>query len=303
MSQHLGIDIGGNHVKMGFVDSEGNISDFQSYSTASWREGDGFVNRLSETIAFKLVQHRGVTHVGIGLPGTLTKDRTTCVDIPSIPELDGVGLKGILTAQFPNLAFELENDANAAAIGELYFNQDSLPSNFLFITLGTGIGSAAVIDNVLFTGGDGNGLELGHIISRHGRRLEQNIGKQGILTLGAERLAAWVGDTLIDRNQPVSATKMVIAAEAGDEFSKTVWREIGQMLGEGLVTAIRILDIKTIIIGGGLSASFDFIMPGVLEVVQYYLTPYYTKDLRIVKASLGNDAGLQGAAALCFQKK
>lgn len=296
----LGIDIGGNHVKMGFVDEGGNIQEFQSYFTADWRETGDFTQRLIDTIAFKLVSHKEVNKVGIGLPGMISKDRRVPLEITAIPELNGTALWQSLKDAFPAVTFKLENDANAAALGELIFSKTHTDDNFIFITLGTGIGSAAIIDRKIFLGGDGNGLELGHILSRNGRKLEQNIGKQGILDLGALRLAEFAGDTVIPRTQPISATKMVIGANGGDEFCKEVFAEVGEILGEGLVAIIRILDVKTVLIGGGLSASFEFIKPGFEKVLNQYLTPYYLDKLKIRTATFENDSGLLGAAAICF---
>jgi len=298
---YLGIDVGGNHVKMGFVDKQGNISDFISHSTAEWRATNDFTQKLIETIAFRLINHKNVIKVGIGLPGTINKERTTPIEIPSIPELNGVNLKKRLSDAMPERTFFIENDANAAALGEFHYANVPLPNDFMFITLGTGIGSAVIMEKELFIGGSGNAMELGHIVSRNHQRLEQNIGKQGLLNLAAHRLETYKGNTVIPRDQPISATKMVVAAEAGDEFCKQVFFEVGQILGEGLVAAIRILDIGYIIIGGGLSASFDFIMPGILQELHYYLTPYYLDKLFIKRAVLGNDAGLLGAASLCNQ--
>lgn len=285
---------------MGFVDPQGVIHDFQSYLTAEWRQTGNFVQRLVETIAFKLINHKEVTKVGIGLPGTISKDRKVPLEIPAISELNGFPLWDALRNALPHVSFYLENDANAAALGELYYSTVQHPDDFVFVTLGTGIGSAAIINRKLFVGGDGNGMELGHIVSRNGKRLEQNTGKQGVLNLGALRLSEYVGHTVIPRDQPISATRMVVAAEHGDAFCKQVFYEVGEMLGEGIVGVVRILDIKHIVIGGGLSASFDFVMPGILSVLNQYLTPYYLDKLTIKKATLGNDAGLLGAASLCF---
>ena len=300
MEKYLGIDVGGNHVKTGLVDRSGVIHDFQSFSTAQLKEDGDFISKFLEVVAFKLVGHPEVGKVGIGLPGMITKDRKVPIEIPSIPELNGQPFYNRLKERFPEKEFFLENDANAAALGELLFGEQQLPSTFAFITLGTGIGSAVVMDGKIFTGGDGNGLELGHIRSRNEKHLEANIGKQGIINLATIRLAEFKGDTLIPRDEPVSARKLVVSADQGDEFSRTVFYEVGEILGEGLVALIRILDIKTIVVGGGLSAGFTFIKPGVLRILNTYLPPYYTDAIDFRVASLGNDAGVQGAAALCF---
>lgn len=301
MERFLGIDIGGNHVKTGLVDKDGNILDFQSYSTAELKEDGDFIGRFLDIVAFKLVSHKEVKKVGIGLPGMISKDRKIPLEIPSIPELNHQPLQERLSNRFPDITFFLENDANAAALGELLFSREKLPPTFAFITLGTGIGSAAVIDRKIFTGGDGNGLELGHIRSRNDRHLEANIGKQGIINLATVRLSDYNKPTLIPKDQPVSATKLVVSAAEGDEFSKTVFYEVGEILGESLIALIRILDIKTIVVGGGLSAAFEFIKPGVWKILNAHLSHYYTESVDFRLASLGNDAGVLGAAALCFQ--
>ena len=95
----------------------------------------------------------------------------------------------------------------------------------------------------------------------------------------------------------------VVVKEAlkGDKVSLKIFRDVGEYLGEGLVGAIRLLDIKTILIGGGLSASFELIIEKLTDTLEYNLTPYYTDDILIKKAELGNDAGIIGAASLCFK--
>lgn len=296
----MGIDIGGNHVKTGFVDRAGTIFDFQSYYTAELKEDGDFIGKFLDILAFKILNHKDIKKVGIGLPGMISKDRTIPVVIPSIPELNNQPFHQRLRSRFPDIEFFLENDANAAALGELLFSKDNLPHTFAFVTLGTGIGSAAVFNGHIFTGGDGNAMELGHIRSRNNRHLEANIGKQGIINLATQRLSEYSKPTLIPRNQPISATKLVVSAAEGDEFAQTVLYEVGEILGEGLIALIRILDIKTIVIGGGLSAGFDFIKPGVWKMLNAYLPTYYTESIDLRLASLGNDAGILGAAALCF---
>jgi glucokinase len=299
MENFLGIDVGGNHVKTAIVGQDGTIHDFQSYPTAQLKESGDFIGSLSDIIAFKLLSHKEVSKIGIGLPGMITRDRRIPIDIPSIPELNNQPLHSKLSQRFPDKEFYLENDANAAALGELLFTSKTLPPTFAFITLGTGIGSAFVLDGKIFSGGDGNGLELGHIPSRNNRHLEANIGKQGIINLASLRLEEFKAETTISRELPVSATKMVIAASEGDAFARQVFYEVGEILGEGLVALIRILDVKTIVIGGGLSASFEFLKPGALRILHIKLPSYYTDKLDFRIASLGNDAGVLGAASIC----
>lgn len=301
-TQYLGIDVGGTNVKMGVVEAEtGKITNFYSHDTASWRESGRFVERLADAIALELAEYKSIRRVGIGLPGTISRDRTTLEEITAIPEINGTPLVAYLRTRFPNQEFFLENDAAAAALGEFYFGGD-VPETYIFITLGTGVGGAAIIDKKVFIGG-GNAMEPGHLPSRNGKVLERNIGKKELLELANLRRAEYVGPTQLPPDGNISTTGLVAAATAGDDLALKILAEVGEMLGDALVTLIRILDIKTILIGGGLSASFEFILPAVQKQLDYWLTPYYLNALKISKATLGNDAGLLGAASLCFDLK
>ncbi len=299
MKEYLGIDIGGTNVKMGVVDESGHIHDFHSYPTAEWRKGNKFIEKLGEAIQVRLTIHKNVTKVGIGIPGTVSKDRRTVLEVTAIPELNGINLADELQTGLPGISILLENDASAAGLGELYFSKEPIEDDFAFVTLGTGVGGVAIIDRKIFLGADGNSMELGHMVSRYGKRLEQNIGKQGMLNLAAMHIQNYQGATMLKASD-ISTTKLILAAEQKDELAMQVFNEIGEILGEGLVAIVRILDIKTIIIGGGLSATFEYIKGGMDHILNKYLTPYYLESLSVRKATLGNDAGILGAASLCF---
>ncbi|CCH56441.1 ROK family protein [Fibrisoma limi BUZ 3] len=299
--EYLGIDVGGTNVKMGIVEADtGKISNFYSHDTISWRQSGHFVERFGDAIALQLYANKSVKKVGIGLPGMLNRERTVPLEITAIPEINNVPMVDMLTKRFPGVDFFLENDANAAALGEYYFAEEKITENYIFITLGTGVGGAAIINKRIFTGGDGNAMEPGHIPSRNGRVLERNIGKKELLELATQRRAEYTGETQLPNDDSISTTGLVAAAAEGDELALQIWNEVGEMLGEGLAALIKILDIKQVLIGGGLSASYDYILPAVHKTLDYWLNPYYKNGLLIKRATLGNDAGLLGAASLCF---
>ena len=299
MEKYMGIDVGGTNVKIGIVDREGGMESKIKYPTADLRNGDDFIKGYLDILATEFEKHPYINEVGMGIPGTISVNRSQCLEIAAIPALDGVELKKHMKDRFPDKEFYLENDANVAALGEYYFSSSKIPENYLFITLGTGVGSAAIINKKIFIGGDGNGMELGHVLSKNGRQLEENIGKRGIMKR-AEQLKDKKKTTL--RKYKEFDPKVVVKeALNGDKVSLKIFREVGEYLGEGLVGAIRLLDIKTILIGGGLSASFDLIIEKLTDTLEYNLTPYYIDDLFIKKAELGNNAGIIGAASLCFK--
>ena len=301
-TEYLGIDVGGTNVKMGIVEAQtGKLSNFYSHDTASWRTSGHFVERLGDAIAIQLAENKSVEKCGIGVPGLINRSRTTLVEITAIPEIDGTPIIPYLKERFPKCDFFLENDANAAALGEYYFGEDEeIPEDYIMVTLGSGVGGAAIIDKQVFKGGGGNAMEPGHVPSKNGKVLERNIGKNELLALANKMRKAYTGKSQLPDDGTISTTGLVAAAAEGDELALQVFSEVGEMLGNALVSMIRILDITTILVGGGLSASFDYIMPAISKQLEYWLTPYYLKTLVIKKATLGNDAGLLGAASLCF---
>lgn len=299
MEKYMGIDVGGTNVKIGIVDREGGMESKIKYPTADLRESESFIHGYISMLEQEFAKHPQVHEVGIGIPGTLSLDRSTCLEIPAIPMLNGVNLKSRLKEKFPEKEFLLENDANVAALGEYYFSGAKVPENYLFVTLGTGVGSAAIINRKIFIGGDGNGMELGHILSKNGKELEENIGKRGIMKRAHQLLEK--KKTSLSKLNEIDPKLIIQEALSGDKVSIKIYREVAEYLGEGLVATIRLLDIKTILIGGGLSAGFDLIYDKLLETLEFNLTPYYTKELQIRKAVLGNDAGIIGAASLCFK--
>lgn len=301
MAHFFGIDIGGSNVKIGLVDSEKGMINKAKYSTIQLSEHGNFVENFSLILKEKLSEYPEVEEIGIGVPGTISRDGRSTLELPNLENLNNTNLLDLLEADHPGKKFYLENDAHAAALGEYYFGEEKLPVNYLFITLGTGIGGAAIIDRHVFKGGDGNPMEIGHILAKNGKRLEETIGKSGLMDI-VNRYLKKNKSSFIGKNYEVWDTKLLVsAAEKNDKVALKTFRKIGVYLGEALVSTIRLLDIKTIIVGGGISQSYDFVYPQMKKVLMKNLTPYYTEKIEIKKATLGNNAGILGAAALCFK--
>ncbi|WP_200979020.1 ROK family protein [Echinicola sp. 20G] len=297
----LGVDVGGTHLKIGRVSQEGEIVSFDKEDTGPYKEDPrGFNACFVDVIGKYLAKYPDVNKVGIGLPGLINKERTTTLEIPAIPDLDGFNLKGALLEKYPNKLFFLENDASAAAVGEFNFASSKPSSNFLFITMGTGIGSAAVLDGRIFKGARGNAMEMGHMMSRGNARLETLIGRNGILRILERMINAYPEKAGELKDKELGTHLLVDTAYAGNEVSLMTFEEVGDILGEAIVSTVRILDVTEIYFGGGISAGLEFMMPALDKTVRQYLTPYYVKDLKLIKATLGNNAGTLGAAALCF---
>jgi glucokinase len=285
----LGVDVGGTHLKIGLVDRQGEIVDFQKEDTTPFRDDlEGFGPCFIKGIGKYLEKYPEVRKVGIGLPGLISKDRNTTLEIPAISSLNDFNLKGGLEKKYPGYEFFLENDAAAAAIGEFYFGKGNPSSNFLFITMGTGIGSALVLDGEVFKGSRGNA------------RLETLIGRNGILNIFDRMISAYPEKAKGLEGKELGTHLLVDSAKAGNEVSLMVFKEVGIILGEAIVSTIRVLDVTEVYFGGGISAGLEFMMPSLDHTIRQYLTHYYVKDLKLKKATLENNAGTLGAAALCF---
>lgn len=294
----LGIDIGGTSVKFGLVSEKGTINSSKSYSTHDWVENEGMVEGLKSAIRNYLQNHPEIEGVGMGFPGLLTKDRRSIILLQNIPSLNGVPIMDILEKEFPGLKIKIENDSNCAASGEHSFGENKGLDNFLLITLGTGVGSGAMIDKHLFVGARGNGLEFGDMLTDGVQSLEKQIGITPLINYTLEQLKVNPNDRSVLSADNISPKIIYEAALKGDKVAISVYKYVGTLLGQCLVSAIRILDITTILLGGGVAGAFEFIEPQIRSILEQHLHPYYIKELVIKKASLRNHAGLLGAAGL-----
>ncbi|MGF1638696.1 MAG: ROK family protein [Cyclobacteriaceae bacterium] len=299
---YLGVDIGGTNVKAAVVDHNGNLSDKNKKPTQEFVDTGNFTNALADFLADFFERYPEIEKVGIGVPGTLSKDRKSLIEIANIPDINKEPLGQLLADRFKSHKFWFENDANLAALGEYYFGDGKKTKNFIFVTLGTGVGGSAIMDGHLFTGGDGNGMELGHVLVKNGLTLEQNIGKEGIMKRAKVLLKKDSKSALqhLDNYDPKQIAQEGLS---GDKLAGKIFKEAGEYLGEALVSAIRLLDIKNIMIGGGLAVGFDLIIDPLTKALNDNLTPYYVKNINVQKAVLGNDAGILGAAALCMENE
>lgn len=295
----LGIDVGGTTVKFGVVSPEGEISHIKSYETPKW-VGAGFVESLKKAIHDYLEQVPELRGVGIGWPGLLSADRTSIIELPNIPALRNLPVVHQLNNAFPELPVKIENDAKCATLGELYFGNIKDLDNFILITLGTGVGSGAVINKKLFLGARGNGMEIGHMLLPGGKTLEQYIGLQQIITYAQYRINQENPKSPIV-GEEITPKLIYEAASSGDKFAMSIFDYVGEKLGQNLVSVIRALDITTILLGGGVAGAFDYIVPMTKTILQEYLPEYYLKDIRIKQAHLTNQVGILGAAGLLME--
>jgi glucokinase len=306
----IGIDIGGTMVKAGVVNEDGIVLERLTRDTPSTDP-----TQVEDTIA-ELVVELGKRHlvmaVGIGAAGFVDATRSTVLFAPHLawrnePLRDAVRRR-------TGLSTLVENDANAAAWAEWRFGAGQNEDDLVCITLGTGIGGAMVFNGILHRGATGIGGEFGHMqVVPQGHRCEcgnrgcweQYSSANALVRDGAElvRSRSPLADALVERTggDPDRVTGLLIneLARSGDQICVQLLAEIGDWLGVGIANLAAALDPGTFVIGGGVSDAGDLLIQPAVTAYRRTLTGRgYRPEARIVRAHLGNEAGLVGAADL-----
>jgi glucokinase len=308
----IGIDLGGTTIKAGVVSSEGMILYQNKFPTLADRGPVAVVKQidLAAKDAITHVPDGRVSGVGIGSPGVVD-DEGVVKAPPNFIQWNEVPLKQELSKLFPGLHIAVENDANAAAIAESKFGAGVEFPNFLFVIWGTGVGGGIILNRKIFRGPTGGAGEIGHItIDYNGPQcncgnvgcVEAYVGQRYLSQRAAHRLQLHPESKILklvngdfSRIEPVYISQ---AANEGDEVARAILIEAGQLLGIGLASVMNIMDLRVSIIGGGISAAGDFVMNAVQRsVAQHVLIPL-KKDIQVLSARLGNNAGILGAAGL-----
>lgn len=308
MSQYVfGVDIGGTTVKLGLFDVEGTLLDKWEIPTRKEENGSKILPDIAESIEEKIAEKKlersSIVGVGVGAPGPIDVEGTVYKaanlgwGVFSIRDTLG----GIL-----NLPVMAGNDANVAALGEMWKGGGKGAQNLVVVTLGTGVGGGIIINGKMLTGATGAGGEIGHIhvddteteCCGCGNKgcLEQYASATGITRLAKRKLASTQKDSVL-RQGAISAKTVFDAVKAGDELAKEIATEFGEILGKGLAAIAAVVNPEAIVIGGGVSKAGEILMD--------YIKPYYEKNVfhgsrnaKFSLATLGNDAGIYGAAKL-----
>lgn len=308
MKQYVfGVDIGGTTVKLGFFDVEGELLDKWEIPTRKEENGSRILPDIAASIESKIsekkIDRSSIAGVGVGAPGPIDMNGTVYKaanlgwGVFSIRDT----LEGIL-----HLPVMAGNDANVAALGEMWKGGGKGAQNLVVVTLGTGVGGGIIINGKILTGAAGAAGEIGHIhvddteteACGCGNKgcLEQYASATGITRLAKRKLASSQKDSTL-RQGSISAKSVFDAVKAGDELAKEIAQEFGEILGKGLAAIAAVINPEAIVVGGGVSKAgeilFDYIKPSYLENVFHS-----DRNVRFVLATLGNDAGIYGAAKL-----
>ncbi len=303
---YLGIDIGGSNMKYGIIDHKGNVVFQRSHSTNANKGLDYMLASLKNLILNLQAKYPKIKAIGVGVPGLVLEDGTVKL-APNLPEWEDVPLGKFLTNVF-SLPVAIDNDANAAAYGEMIMGAGKDLNSFIYITLGTGVGGAIVLDRKIFRGEHGCAGEFGHIIfNPFAEVVSAKPFRSGILEeyLGKNQIGQYAKKYIKDKPNTLLHTYpktdpffISDAVEKGDEVAVEIFNYVGQILGLGLTTVMNFLDISCAIVGGGVALSPDCFLQSAEATVRQRALPHIAESVKIVRAELIKDTVFVGAALL-----
>ncbi|ESX27189.1 ROK family protein [Mesorhizobium sp. LSJC264A00] len=305
----LAFDLGGTALRGALVESDGRIVAHASAPTLAGAGSEAVIGQIVALAGTLLKEHpqANVAGIGVGAPGPLDPKAGIVIAPPTLAGWHDVPLIDILGRHF-GLPVRLENDANAAALGEWRFGAGRGSGSLVFVTVSTGIGGGVVADGHIYHGRRGLAAEIGHMtITGEGDRCFcgaigcfEAVASGTALGRRATRLTAPGDGSLLRRlsnDGDVSARHVVEAAKAGDANALDLIEAEAQWLGIGFTNLLHLYSPDLIVMGGGLSNGFDLLAPSIRAVIQQRAMPAY-RDVPIVQAELGDRAGLIGAASL-----
>lgn len=290
-SQVLGIDLGGTAIKLGRFTSDGVCIRSLSVPTPQPATPERVVAVMADAIAQIDPNHEAIA-IGVGTPGPADATGRIARVAINLDNWHDVPLADWLEAK-TNYPTIVANDANCAGLGEAWLGAGRWFNNLILLTLGTGVGGAIILDGKLFVGHHGTAGELG-LITLNPDGPPCNSGNQGSLEQYASVQA-------IRRRTGLEPDQLGALALAGDTSAIAFWQAYGKDLGAGLASLIYVLTPEAIVIGGGVSASADFFFPAIQAEIERRVLPSSRAGLQLLKAELGNQAGIVGAAKLAWQ--
>lgn len=305
----VGVDIGGTTVKIGFFTQQGTIEKKWEIPTRKEEQGRFILSDVADSLK-KMAALEGYTMedilgIGIGVPGPVVEERKVleCVNL-------GWGIFDVaeeMKALTHVSNVKVGNDANVAALGEMWKGGGEGYNSIIMVTLGTGVGGGVIIHGKILTGSNGAAGEIGHIIVNPdetdccncGKKgcLEQYASATGIVKEARRALAATDKPSVLRQKEHISAKTIFDAANAGDEFSAELVEKLCKLLGMALSHVAQVVDPQAFVIGGGVSKAGEVLTETTEKYYeQYVMKALKGKDFRL--ATLGNDAGIYGSAKL-----
>lgn len=304
----FGVDIGGTTIKMGFFETDGTLLDKWEIKTNTINGGENILSDVAKAIDNKLAQEaiskNDVLGIGIGVPGPVKGDGIVncCVNL-------GWGIVNVSDelGTLTGLNVKVGNDANVAALGEMWQGGAKGCKDVVMVTLGTGVGGGIIIDGKIVSGFHGAGGEIGHITvnpdeieacncGNYGC-LEQYTSATGIVRMAKRKLAKSDEQTTLRKFESLTAKDIFDEAKAGDEIANELVDELGEILGGALAKISCVVNPEVFVIGGGVSKAGTILIDAIQE--HFKETAFFAaKETRFELATLGNNAGIYGCMAM-----
>lgn len=319
----VGVDLGGTSLKVALVERERGLVRRASLPSEAEHGPHRVLDRIAEGIGrvlSGLPDGATVEGVGVGAPGAVSLDRTTVRRPPNFPGWDEVVMPQALGRRLargerwpPGAPILVENDANVAGLGSAYYGAGRAFGSFVMVTLGTGVGGAILVDGRLFRGTTGAAGEIGHIsIDYEGPYSRAGVAGAVEAYLGQRFLSRHARYQLLARETHLHETagadlcditphSLHGAAVAGDPAAAEVLAWAGHKLGVMLGSVVNLLDIRKIVVGGGVSAAGEYLLGPAREALARAVMPAMYDGVEIVRETRGNDVALLGAARLVFE--
>lgn len=308
----FGVDVGGTTVKLGLFSTEGELFEKWEIPTRTQEGGSHILPDVAESIREKIkekqIKQEEIAGVGVGAPGPI--DDEGVVHKAVNLGWETFSIKKTLEDEL-HVPVRAGNDANVAALGEMWKGGGQGSSDMIMVTLGTGVGGGIITGGRALTGTAGAGGEIGHIHVDDNETeccgcgnkgcLEQYASATGIARLARRKLEESSKDSIL-RGEKVTAKTVFDAVKQKDALAMEVAEEFGKYLGDGLSVIASVVNPETIVIGGGVSKAgeilMDYIRPSFMKNVFHA-----NREVRFVLATLGNDAGIYGAARLVLDAR
>src|ERR1700704_5759334 len=286
-------DLGGTHLRVATIDQAGRIHFRLKQHTPQAEKADEIVRLLvlaAREAEEQAAVNESIRAVSVVVPGTVRVEEGVVVKAPNVPCLDGFRLAAALQGEF-KLPSILENDANAAAVGEMWQGAARGKRTIVCVTLGTGVGGGIILDGKLWRGVDCPCGSRGC--------LEVYASATAIVRMTREARPRYP-DSVLHTSEALTSEEIYRAGLAGDELALEVFRRMGVYLGIGLANLINILNPEMIVIGGGGVNGWDLFAKDMNHQVAERAFPLPAAQVKIVPGECGDDAGLLGAARLAF---
>jgi glucokinase len=314
----VGVDLGGTKILSSVISSDGEICSRDLRMTPAAQGPDAVIRAVLESAGQALdlagVDSSALEAIGVGAPGLSNSETGVVFTSPHLPGWQDIPLKDIIEKEFDKDTFII-NDADAAAIGECCFGAAKGASNFVYITISTGIGGGVVIGGKLYKGAGGIAGEVGHMtIDDKGPLCScGNTGCWETLASGTalarearRQIENGARTSIIDHSdgdsEKITAQTVHVAAESGDALAKDLIARTSHYIGVGLTNLINIFNPELIVIGGGLSNIGDMLLAPAFEIAEKRTFKEAFRSVRFARAELGGDVGVLGAAAFALQE-